>query len=150
MTPVWAHPATSPGLYEAICEFVAVRIWGKVKPFPHGTAMAVADGQTIIAGLVFSNYDPDAGVIEVSGASDKANWLNRAVLKEMFGYAFDQLGCQAVVMRVDPDNRRLNRILTAYGFTRHDVPRLRGRDKAEAFYILGDDSWRANGFHKEN
>lgn len=111
--------------------------------------MGVADGREIVAGLVFSNYDPDAGVIEVSGASDKPNWLNRAILKEMFGFTFEQLGCQAVVMRVDPENKRLGRILTAYGFSRHDVPRLRGRDKAEAFYILGDDEWRANGFHKE-
>lgn len=139
----------SPGFYNAICGFVSERIWGEQRPFPSGTAMAVSDAGMIVAGVVFSNYDKDAGVIEISAASDTQRWLTRPVLAEMFGYAFDQLGCQAVVMRVDPGNARLGRMLMAYGFSRHDVPRLRGRDRAEAFYILGDDAWRANGFHKE-
>lgn len=111
--------------------------------------MAVAHGEEIVAGMVYCNYDKDAGVVEISGAADTPRWLTRPVLHEMFSYAFDELGCQAVVMRVDPGNSRLDRMLRAYGFTRHDLPRMRGREKAEAIYILGDDIWRANGFHKE-
>lgn len=109
--------------------------------------MGVASGESIVAAVIFTNYDASAGVVEMSAAADTARWLTRPVLAEMFGYAFDQLGCQAVVLRVHPNNVRLHRILRAYGFERHDVPRLRGRDTPEVFYILGDDIWRANGFH---
>lgn len=103
-----------------------------------------------MAAVLFNNWDKDAGVIELVAASDSARWLTRPVLLDMFSFAFDQIKCQAALLRCDPENTRLARILTSYGFTRHDIPRLRGRDKAEALYILGDDEWRTNGFHKEN
>lgn len=109
--------------------------------------MGVARDGKPVAGVVFHNWDADAGVIEMSSASDDARWLSRPVLAEMFGYAFDQMGCQAVVLRVDPGNARMDRIARAYGFKRYDIPRIRGRDKSEVIYVLGDDAWRANGFH---
>lgn len=149
MNAVWAHPSQG-ALYGALVEFLAVRIWGKIKPMPHGTAMAVAHQGAIVGGALFNNYDPDTGTVEISAASDNPGWLTRPILWEMFSFPFNQMGCQAVILRVDPDNSRLARILAAYGFTRYDVPRLRGRDKGEAIFILGDDVWRANGFHKEN
>jgi RimJ/RimL family protein N-acetyltransferase len=149
MIAVWSHPSQGP-LYSAMVEFLAVRIWGKIKPMPEGTIMAVAKGGVIVGGALFNNYDPDAGTIEISAASDDPRWLTRPILWEMFSFPFDQLGCQAVLLRVDPANTRLARILAAYGFVRYDIPRLRGRDKGEAIFILTDDAWRANKFHKEH
>lgn len=111
-----------------------------------GTVMAVADGDQIIGACLFHNWDKDNGVIELTSASVSPRWLSRAILRDMFGYAFDQLRCQAAVMRVDPENLRMCRIATAFGFKRYDIPRLRGRDKAEALFILGDDEWRAGKF----
>ena len=142
MTPVWAHHETSPELYAALTEFVALRVWGRHKDFPLGSAMGVADGDRIVAAVIFTNYDRDAGVIEMSAAADTARWLTRPILSEMFGYAFDQMKCQAVVLRCDPDNKRMNRIATAYGFRRYEIPRLRGRDKPEVLFVLSDDDWR--------
>ena len=52
-------------------------------------------------------------------------------------------------MRVDPANKRMSRIAEAFGFKRYDIPRLRGRHKAEAIFTLGDDEWRAGKFFKE-
>lgn len=111
--------------------------------------MAVADGPAIIGACLFHNWDADAGVIELTSASLSPKWLSRPVLRAIFGYAFDELKCQAVVLRVDPDNVRMCRIASAFGFQRHDIPRLRGRDKAEALFILGDDEWRGGRFFKE-
>lgn len=112
--------------------------------------MGVADGDRFVSVMAFHNYDPAHRVIEISGASDTPRWLTRPILKALFDYPFKQLECEVVVMRVDPNNKRLNRILTAYGFTRHDIPHLRGKGRAEAVYVLTDDVWRGNGFHKEN
>lgn len=111
--------------------------------------MAVEEGGQIIGACLFHNWQPDEGVIELTSASVSPRWLSRPILRAMFGYAFDSLGCQAAVMRVDPENTRMCRIASAFGFKRHDIPRLRGRDKAEALFILGDDEWRAGRFYKE-
>lgn len=148
MNIAWCH---NDRAFDVVSEFVSTRIWGKPKPFLGNTAMGVVNrAGGLVAGVVFSNYDPDAGVIEMSAASDSARWMTRPVLWGMFNYAFNQMACQAVVLRTDPDNTRLARILTAYGFDRYDIPRLRGKNKPESLFILGDDVWRGNGFHKEN
>jgi len=147
MNAVW----TSVGpLYSALEEFLAARIWGKPTDLPKGAAMAVAKGDTIIAAVLFNNYQPEAGTVEITAASDSALWLSRAMLWEMFSYAFGQLKCQSVILRADPANERLRRVATGYGFTRHELPNLRGKGKPEAIYILTDDAWRGNGFHREN
>lgn len=136
-------------MYQPLVGFITSRIWGREVPMSEGTVMAVAEGKQIIGACLFHNWQPDEGVIELTSASVSPRWLNRRVLRAMFGYAFDTLKCQAAVMRVDPANVRMCRIATAFGFKRYDIPRLRGRDKAEALFILGDDEWRKGKFSKE-
>lgn len=136
-------------MYQPLVGFITSRIWGREVPMTDGTVMAVAEGSQIIGACLFHNWQPDEGVIELTSASVSPRWLNRRVLRAMFGYAFDTLKCQAAVMRVDPANVRMCRIASAFGFKRYDIPRLRGRDKAEALFILGDDEWRAGKFSKE-
>lgn len=114
---------------------------------PYST-MGVFDGPDLMACILYNNWQPEAGVIEMHGATTSARWLTRPVLAEMFAYPFEQLGCQTVVMRVSANDRRLARILKAYGFHRHLIPRLRGRHEDEVLYTLTDDDWRLNGFHR--
>lgn len=147
MIPVWAHPDTHPGAYSAISDFVSHRIWGDGRGLPDGTALGILHGGALVAGVIYHNWQPREAVVEISVASDNKRWLTRPVLAEMFGFAFGQLGCQAVVCRMDPDNWPLRRICGAYGFTEHTLPRLRGRDRAEIVCILGDDDWRGNKFN---
>lgn len=124
-------------------------IWGEPREIAGDTILAVTIGRQIEGLVAFHNYDPAAGTMEISAAAETPRWLNRRVLKEIFGYIFDQCDCQAAVMRCDPDDRTMSRIATAYGFQRYDIPRLRGRNKSEAIYILSEEDWRSNGFHKE-
>jgi RimJ/RimL family protein N-acetyltransferase len=146
---VWTHHDENPALYAALGGFVSERIWGKVREFDVGRAMAVIRGNDVIASVFYTNYDPDCGIIEMSGASDNPRWLTKPVLKEMFEFPFVKLGCQAVVMNVDAANARLSSILERFGFKRYEVPRLRGRNKTGVIFILSDDAWRANGFYKD-
>lgn len=148
MTRIWLHPRDGAA-YEAVARFLADRIGAEVAGWQTGTIMAVAKGDRIVAAVLFHNWQPRHGVIEVSGASDDRGWLSRAVLFDLFDYAFNQMGAQAVVARMDAD-RPLGRRFEAYGFRRYDIPRLRGRDKAETVMVLGNDEWTANGWHKEN
>ncbi len=66
------------------------------------------------------------------------------MLKAMFGYPFDQLGCQMVVLRVSERNAVMTGIAKRFGFTSHRIPRLRGRDEAEILFTLTDDEWRSH------
>lgn len=138
-------------MFDAVEHFISSSIWGAPRGMQGETIMASVDGAgTILGAVIFQNYDPENGVIEMSAAAASPRWLTRPVLFDMFTYAFDQLKCQAVAMRCEADNNRLARIFGAYGFQRYDVPRLRGRDRPESIYVLGDDVWRKNGYHKEH
>lgn len=136
-------------MYAPLARFITERVWGGEQAMTEGTVMGVADGGKIIGACLFHNWHPDEGVIEMTSASASARWLSRPVLRAMFGYAFDTLKCQAAVMRVDPENKRMCRMAAAFGFKRYDIPRLRGRNKAEALFVLGDDEWRCGKFYKE-
>lgn len=148
MTPVWINH-DQPG-YNGLVEFMSRKIWGEPREMPNGMCLGVLDKDELSAVIHFGNYDSKAGVIEISGASVNSRWLTRSILWQMYNYAFNVAGCQAVVQRNDPENTRLARMLTAYGFHRYDIPRLRGRNKGEAIFVLYDDEWRKNGFHKEH
>jgi len=148
MTPVWLNRGADG--YEQVGDYVSMRTKGRTGAYRDYTAMGVANASnTIIAVMLFHDYDADAGIIQISGASEDPRWLTRPVLREMFAFPFDEIGCQAVVMRVDPDDKRLDRILKAYGFQRFDLPRIRGRDKGEAIFLLFDDVWRSSKFNRE-
>lgn len=145
----WFSYLTTPEINDAIGEYVSSRVFGVSKPFFLSSSMGVFENGNLLAGMVYHNYDAGAGVIEISGAADSPRWLGRPVLKQMFEYPFKQLGCQAVVMRVDSNNARLGRMLPAYGFMKYEIPRLRGRDRSETIYVLHDDVWMTNKFNKE-
>lgn len=122
-------------------------IKGFASPF---TTMGIIDDDAMVAVVLFNNYHPDSGVIEMHGASENKRWLTKRSIYEMFSYVFEQLKCQMAVMRVSEKDKRLHRILTSYGFKNHYIPRLRGRNEGEHIFTLEDDVWRSNGFHKEH
>lgn len=148
MNPVWLQRGSAD--FDAVERFISTKIWGAPRAMPGDTILASADSAgSALGAAIYQNYAPEHGLIEMSAAAVSPRWLSRGILREMFSYPFDQLGCQAVVLRCDTDNGRLARIFAAYGFKRYDIPRLRGRDRGEAIYVLADDVWRANGYHKE-
>ena len=148
MRTVWAG-ASNPALNDALAAWCAQHIGlprGFGKPY---VTMGVFDGDRLVSVIVYNNWNPEAGVIEMHGAGITPRWLTRPVLAEMFAYAFDGAGCQTAVMRVSERNTRLLRMLTSYGFDHVLVPRLRGRDEGERIFYLTDDAWRSNRFHRK-
>ena len=128
--------------------WVADLIWpGKGREFGECQAMAVVEDETLICGIIFHNYEPDSQVIEISAASTSSRWLTRKTLNKMLSYPFEDCGCQCVIMRCDPANTALTRMLKAYGFELYVIPRLRGRGKDQNVFILTDDAWRENKFN---
>lgn len=154
MNIVWGGPS-NPDINEALGNWCAAQI-GLPRPFdmPYST-MGVFQGETLIAVMLYNNWQPEAGVIEIHGAATDKRWLNKKSLWEMFSFPFLRVGAQLVVMRVSERNvtwngRGLPRLLKSYGFKSYGIPRLRGRNEAEIIHTLTDDDWAGNGFHKEN
>ncbi|MGN7808027.1 hypothetical protein ACTJKE_36100 [Ensifer sp. 22521] len=71
---------------QTIADFVASHIAGCERGFADFTTMGVEEHGALVAGVVFHNYAPEAGVIELSAASTSKRWLTRPVLKGMFDY----------------------------------------------------------------
>lgn len=124
-----------------VAAFVAARIPGCERGW--GKFAAIGFGEPLVAGVVYHNWNPEAGVIELSSASETRNWLTKARLSQIFSYPFDGLGCQVCVARISEGNTRARRIWRALGATEYLIPRLRGRDQSEVIATLTDDAWRA-------
>src|SRR5690606_21608605 len=97
--------------------------------FGNCTAIGVEEGGRLIGGVVYHDWSPEAGVVEMSAAATSKRWLSRRVLHAIFSYPFDQLGVQMVLMRTAVSNsqsngRGISRIARAYGFQQIHIPRL--------------------------
>lgn len=136
---------------QQLARWAADVIWpGKGRDFGNCQAMAVIEGEKLIAGVIFHNYEPGAQVIEISTGSISKRWLTRETLRVMFAIPFTEWNLQAVVLRVSDFDEPMHRMLKVYGFERYRIPRLRGRNEAENVFILTDDAWRANKFNKKD
>jgi RimJ/RimL family protein N-acetyltransferase len=111
------------------------------------TASVMAADGRLMAAVAFHNWNPQAGVIEVSAAAIDPRWASRAVLSELFGYAFAI--AQAVVARTAEDNTRVRRLWKAFGAQEYIIPRLRGRMTSEVVILLTDDAWAVSRMRRQ-
>lgn len=124
---------------ERVAAFLAPMIWPR--GWERFTAIGFMAGGELIAGVVYHNWVPEAGVIEMSAGAASPRWLTRKSLGLIFQYPFNQLGCQLVVLRVAERNERMRSIARRFGFTEYVIPRLRGPDEAECVYTLTKERW---------
>jgi hypothetical protein len=107
-----------------------------------------ADGH-LIAGLVYHNWNPDAGVIEMSAAAiPGSGWLSRETLRRMYRYPFLQLGCQMMLQMTHADDQQLLRQLAALNYTFVSVPRLLGRERDGVICLLTREAWEDSKFNR--
>lgn len=133
---------------DQLARWVADHIWpGKGRDFGNCRGMAVIEGETLIGGAIWHNFDADAGVVELSAAATSKRWLTRETLDVMFGVPFRDWGCQATVFRISPEDEPMHRMLAAYGGELFVLPRLRGRHADEHVFIVTDDAWKSNKFN---
>lgn len=137
MKVVWNAP---------VVDFVASRCRVR-NDFGNCRTAGIFDGDTLVAGVVFHNWSPEYGVIEVSAAADSPKWASRAVLRELFGYVFSV--AQVCVARTAEENERTRRLWRAFGADEYILPRLRGRTASEALEMLTDDAWANSKFMRQ-
>jgi RimJ/RimL family protein N-acetyltransferase len=135
---------------EIVSHFVATLIPHCRRGFgPAAKAIGVIDEGRLIAGIVYHNYDPEAGIIEISGAALPGTyWLSRETLRRMFQYPFHGCRCQMVVQRTPADDERLLGVLARYGYAFVTIPRLFGRDRDGVVCLLTREAWENNKFNQ--
>lgn len=136
LVATWDYP-------DAVRTFVANGIWGGGQQFPaESVGLAFASpGEGIVAGFVYHNWHPEAGVIEISGYSARRNWSTPDRVRELFRYPFEVVGIRMVVARHSENNTRARRIWKALGATETLIPDLRGPGEAEAVATLSRAAW---------
>jgi RimJ/RimL family protein N-acetyltransferase len=140
------------GRDEQVARFVADMIPGCEAGFGNCKAIGVVDDETgeLVAGMVFHDWQPGPGLIQISSASLTPRWLTAEVRHKMFSYPFDEVGCQMVVLQVSAANERMVRIAKAFGFTPHFIARMRGRNEDGYVFTLTDDAWRNSKFTRKH
>ena len=105
---------------EKIGDWVGEKI-GNELPWHDYEAIGIIQDGEIIGGAVINGYTQGMCSIHCAGVG---HWLSFDFLTSIFNYAFNQLGCNAVVNIVDAMNTKSVRFTKHLGFT--EVHRIRG------------------------
>ena len=98
----------------------------------------------LIGGVVYHNYMPSVGNIELSFASSGSKWLTRSLICGLLSYPFDQLQCQRVTGVTPRRATSARRFLDQFGFKREGcVRRGFGTDHAIISGLLREE-WQAS------
>ena len=96
----------------------------------------------LIAGLVYFNYHPEAGTIEVSiDAVPKQRWLTPTTLAIMFQYPFLDCKCQMLITKTSARSEHVQRMLASMNFSLIRIPRAGGRDEDGILALLTYEDW---------
>lgn len=83
------------GADKDVCEWVSSHIFGEADRFKNGVGIGVVRDNTLIAGVVYSNYCTNHS-LEMSVASVDKRWATRHNIKAFFSFPFIQLGLERV------------------------------------------------------
>lgn len=122
----------------AVKQFVESGLWRGEHKFGECTAIGFGDDKVgLVAGVVYHDYNPDYGSIEMSAFSTVRDWTTRDNIALIFGkYPLLQLSCRVIVGRHSEHNHRARRIWKNLGASEHLLPELRGPDEAEVVALL--------------
>ena len=111
-------------------------------------AIGVLDRQgALVGGVVYHNYFPAYGNIELSFAATSRKWLTRAIITELLDYAFITAKCQRVTGVTPKHYKAARAFLDQFGFKREGVVRRGfGNDDAIISGLLRSE-WEASRFN---
>jgi hypothetical protein len=124
----------------ALGDFASHLIFGVPGQFANFTTLGFLRNNEVVAGVVFHNWYPQYGTVEISAASTDKRWLNRTTIKVILSEAFHVKQCQTVFARMEPDVPHA-RIFEAIGFVRTILPQMRGKGKDELLFTLTEADW---------
>lgn len=107
------------GFDHEIAQWVAERI-----PHMHGgnfgpcAAIGISSDGKLLGGLVYHDYQPELGTIQLSMAADNPMWARRKNIAGLLHYPFEQLGVYKVWTATPHDNEAALKVNLHIGFKR--------------------------------
>ena len=135
------------GCDDLVASFVAQRIPHVAEQgFGRSRAIGVANSDLeLIGGIVYHNFQPKAGWIEVSVAALPGHrCVTPATLAVMYRYPFMELGCQMVAHTFPKSSAHLERQGAALGGMLINIPRMFGREMDGTVCLLTYEDWVAS------
>ena len=136
---------------EKIAAWVARQI-PHVSPAGFGPckAIGVAVGGVPVAGIVYHDYQPHVGVVQISMASTSPLWAKRNTIRALLSVPFEQYQCYKVWTAIPADNERAIRFnrgigMKAEGTLRHQF----GKKRHAVIYGMTFDEYAAKWRLKE-
>jgi len=86
-----------------------------------GAGIGIVANGHLIAGVVFHEYRPDYGTIEMSMAATSPIWARREIIGGFLSYPFHQLGVFKVFTHTPIDNERALKVNKHAGFKQEAV-----------------------------
>lgn len=136
---------------EAIAHAVAQMIpAARGRDFGPCTAIGVVRDGALIAGIVYSGYRPEAGVIEITTAAlPRSRWLTLETIRRIHEYPFNQLGCQMTMLHVAADDEGKLKQMAGLGYAFIRLPRMYGRDADCILCLLTREEWESGKFSRK-
>ena len=138
MTPFWRAD---------VADWVAAHIDGCGRGFEACQALGVLDKSgNICAGIVFHDWSPEHGTIELSAAATDRRWLTRTVAGVAMGYAFQV--ARLALARTSEHNKPVRRLWRALGANEYEIPELWGPRESGVILTLTEAQWQASRLYE--
>lgn len=128
---------------DIVCDFVSLVIHGVSGCMKDRISMGVFKDKELIAGVLYQNYYPNSGVMELSVASTSNGWVTKRVVRDMLHLPFGIFNSRMVMAKTAEGNMPVRRVLERIGLESVYVPKLRSESEGEFIYTLSADKWRS-------
>lgn len=98
-------------------------------------AIGVMRDDKLAAGVVFHDWQPEAGTLQVSCAAASPRWASRPVLRVLLSYGFDTAKAQKLWVAIPHDNERAIRFNKGIGMKQEAVLRRHFGPKRHAVIL---------------
>lgn len=102
---------------------MAQRNRSTVSPHPDARALGVLSGAKLAFGVTYAEFNGVNVVCEIA-ARERTLWAKPEVLRRLFAYPFEDLGCNRITVTIEESNERSLRVCRHLGFI--EEARLQG------------------------
>ena len=110
------------GCDQEVASWVAERIpHVKGGSFGPCTAIGVAGNGKLLAGIVYHEYQPDHGTLQLSMAAESPMWARKETIAALLRYPFRQIGIYKLWTATPHDNEAALKVNSHIGFKREAI-----------------------------
>lgn len=123
------------------------RLFGYNRPFECVYALGVERDGAICGGVLFNNYWPERGRIEMTFGGEPG-WVRRPIIAAALGYAFGDLRVDLILGHTRPGNRSIRALCRHVGADEVIIPHVGVDGEPEALLLLTWAAFKVSQFRE--